>query len=154
MSANVTLRPHRGPEQKVELVLALPAYLEPGRYRLVVASARDLFGLEVERAAARFSDQSLAATLDLLRTPRSAAELVVALLAPSRGVVVNGRELSRLPGSVAGLLRSDRSGSVSPTLAGYVCRQSQQTDLLLQGHIIREFEILRPAKPAREENRP
>ncbi len=154
LPVTVTLAPIRGPEQQTTLDLTIPEYLPPGRYRLLVANARDLFGLEVERAAARFSGRNLGATLDLVRSSRSASQLVVALIAPSRGVVVDGRELSGLPGSVNKILRADGSGDVAPTKAGYVSRQHEETGLFLVGHLIKEIQLLRPAAPAREESRP
>jgi hypothetical protein len=154
LTVEVTLQPRRAQVCTVTCKLTLPDYLQPGLYRLVVANGRDMFALEAERAAARFQDRSLAATLELIRAPRDAATLVFALLARSRGVVVNGLELPDLPGSVDALLRRDSSGCVEPTAAGIVLSERIATDLVLQGHVVRDLVILKPVEPSREERRP
>jgi len=150
----VTLQPYRGEAQQVTLSLELPAHVAPGKYRLAVANARDFFALETERAAGLFEDRTLAATLALIRTPRSAATLMAVLLGPPRSVVVAGRELTHLPGSVAHTLQAGRDGVTTPTRAAYIARTDQSTDLYLQGYVVREIQILPPAKPIRQESRP
>jgi len=150
----VTLQPYRGEAQQVTLSLELPAHVAPGKYRLAVANARDFFALETERAAGLFEDRTLAATLALIRTPRSAATLMAVLLGPPRSVVVAGRELTHLPGSVAHTLQAGRDGVTTPTRAAYIARTDQSTDLYLQGYVVREIQVLPPAKPIRQESRP
>ncbi len=154
LNVEVTLQPRRAPARTVTRELALPDYLPPGLYRLVVANGRDMFALEAERAAARFQDRSLAATLDLIRAPRDAATLVLALISRSRGVLVNGLELPDLPGSVDALLRRDGSGCVEPTAAGIVLSERIPTELVLQGHVVRDLIIQKPMEPSRKETRP
>ena len=134
--------------------MKLPDHLQPGLYRLVVANGRDMFALEAERAAARFQDRSLEATLELIRAPRDAATLVIALISRSQGVLVNGLELADLPGSVDALLRRDGSGCVEPTAAGIVLNERIATDLVLQGHVVRDLVIQKPMEPSRKETRP
>jgi hypothetical protein len=150
----VTLQPRRGDPRVIPWQLAIPEHLPAGRYRLVVANAQELFALEAERAAAKFTDANLQATLELIRTPRSATDLVLLLLAPPSGVVVDGRELANLPGSVAGLLKEDDTGRVSPTLAGVVTRVSQPSEFVLQGHVVRDLRLVSRTDPLREDTRP
>jgi hypothetical protein len=155
LTLGVTLQPRLAAPQKVNLALPLPAHLPPGRYRLLVATARDLFALEAERAAARFADRSLPATLDLIRTPRSTTELVAALYASRRTVVVDGRELAGLPGSVAGLLGRDSTGRVTPTLAGLVSSVRHEAGQVLHGHVVVDVIVPPPAAPtSRKDTRP
>lgn len=151
---SVTVQPRRGEPRQLDWQLQIPSYLRPGSYRLLVANARDLFALETERAAARFSDPSLPATLDLIRTPRSATELVVALFVPSTGVVVDGREFSTLPHSISTLLRNDGSGLVSPTRAGIAVISRRDSPFVIHGHIIREIRVEAKTEPIREDTRP
>jgi hypothetical protein len=154
VNVEVTLQPRRAPTRTVRRELKLPDHLQPGLYRLVVANGRDMFALEAERAAARFQDRSLEATLELIRAPRDAATLVIALISRSQGVLVNGLELADLPGSVDALLRRDGSGCVEPTAAGIVLNERIATDLVLQGHVVRDLVIQKPMEPSRKETRP
>jgi hypothetical protein len=141
------LQPWRGGARLVRRELALPARLAPGRYHLLVASARDVFALETQRAAERFADRSLAATLDLLRTPRSAGDLEFVLYAPGRGVTVDGREFADLPGSVAEAFVGGTDGRVAPTLADLVLRVSAPDGPALEGAAMLALTVL-PAAPA------
>ncbi|MFO7654744.1 MAG: hypothetical protein R6X25_13125 [Candidatus Krumholzibacteriia bacterium] len=154
VAVRVPLETYRADDRTEEFVLTLPAFLEPGRYRLVAASARELFALEAQRAEALFQDRSLAATLDLVRSPRSASTLVVALVASGRNPVVVGRELANLPGSLARTLRPGPAGATASTLAVYVVRRERPTDLTLSGHAIRDITVVPAAEPTREESRP
>lgn len=154
LPVGVTLRPRLGDPVQIQSRLEVPPHLAPGRYRLLVASARDVFALESERAAGRFTDRSLAATLALIRSPRAASQLAIMLYSPSRGVVVEGRELADLPASVGTLLRSDHSGQVSPTAAGVVLADRHDCQQVLQGHVVRDLVLLPPKAPTKEEARP
>ncbi len=141
------LQPWRGDARQVRRELALPARLAPGRYHLLVASARDVFALETQRVAERFADHSLAVTLELLRAPRSAGDLEFVLYAPGRGVTVDGREFADLPGSVAEAFAGGTDGRVAPTLADIVLRVSVPDGPALEGAAILALTVL-PAAPA------
>jgi hypothetical protein len=154
LTVGVTLQPRRGEATDLSWEMNLPAHLRPGSYQLLVANARDLFALEAQRAAARFSDLSLPATLELIRAPRSASELVLTLFAPHRGVVVDGRELAGLPGSVKALFQNDRSGHITAALGGIAASARRQSGSVLRGHVIRELVIDPPTQPIRKETRP
>jgi hypothetical protein len=154
VDVGVTLQPYRGDARQVTLSLALPQHVVPGSYRLAVANARELFALEAERAAGRFEDHDLDTTLELIRTPRSAATLTAALFGPPQSVVVAGRELGPLPDSVARTLQAGRDGVTTPTRAAYVARTEHETELFLQGHVVRKIQILPPTAPIRQEPRP
>src|SRR5690606_29324711 len=111
-----------GERLRLPVTLDVPAGLPAGPYRLVAASAADVFALEAQRAAGLFAPASLDGTVRLLRSERSPATLTVALFAPGRGVVVAGQELDALPGSVA---RTVRRGTATEqrTLADTVVRR-------------------------------
>ncbi|MHB8080324.1 MAG: hypothetical protein ACYDIE_13835, partial [Candidatus Krumholzibacteriia bacterium] len=148
------LQPWRGVARTVRRELALPAWLAPGRYHLLVASARDVFALESQRAADRFADRSLAATLDLLRTPRSAGDLEFVLYAPGHGVTVDGREFAGLPGSVAEAFTGETDGRVAPTLADLVLRVSVPGGPALEGAAVLTLTVLPAVPAATPEERP
>jgi len=149
----VEIEPRRGDPMVRELSLAIPEHLAPGRYMLVVASAAELFALEAQRAAGRFQPVSLEATLDILKTERSPDTLVLAVLAPGRSMIIQGQELTALPGSVSRLLRKGNRQAVR-TLADYVARAEQKTPWVLRGHAVQELRVVPAGKPITEERRP
>jgi hypothetical protein len=150
----VTIERRRQEPLVLERRLSLPAHLPPGHYRLLVASAKDVFALESQRAEALFKDGSLTGTLDLLRMDRGADQLATVLYAPSRGVVIDGREFPDLPGSVQDLLQDDPTGYVTPTVAGLVASDRYDTGLVLSGNVVRDLEIRVPQAPTPKEERP
>ncbi len=149
----VELSPRRGERKVVEVELDLPANLQPGPYRLVVASASEFFALETQRAAGRFQATSLGSALEILRFERAADELVVALLAPGAGLMLADREMSHLPASVAGLLKKGNL-QIKSTMADYAARYSQKMPFALSGHAVRKLRVLPVSTPIREERRP
>ena len=64
----VEVEPHRGGREIIEVPLTLPEHLAPGPFRVVAASAAELFAVEAQRAAGRFQGPSLENTVTLLRT--------------------------------------------------------------------------------------
>lgn len=149
----VEIQPHLGERQTIAVPVTLPAVMEPGPYRVVVASAAELFSVEAQRAAGRFQGPSLDNLITLLRTERSPSDLAVALLAPGSGMVIQGAELSQLPPSVNRLLRSGNM-QATPTLADYVLRHDIPTDWALGGNAVRAIQLDAPSEPLTEERRP
>ena len=87
-------------------------------------------------------------------TKDRASQLVVALVTPRQGVLLDGRELPALPGSVARRLREDASGRVAPTLARFVAEERRECGMALRGFVIRDIEIVLASEPVREGKRP
>ena len=149
----VEVTPRQGKPETLEISLALPASLEPGPYRLLVASAAELFAFESQRATGRFQVSSLEAIVDILRTERSASTLVVALLAPGGNLVLPGRELHDLPGSVSRLISAGNM-QASRTLADYVARSHRPVPWALGGFAVRAVTVEAAVEPFKEERRP
>lgn len=145
--------PRQGPRETVDFPVRLPAQLAAGPYRLVVASAAELFALESQRAGGRFQPESLAGIMDILRTGRSASTLVLALFAPGQALVLQGQELANLPPSIA---RTVQTGNLQAqrSLADYVLRVEKATDWAVDGHAVRTLQIQPARKPVTEERRP
>lgn len=135
------------------LTLDLPVDLEPGPYRLAVASAAEIFALEAQRAPGIFPPASLDGLLEVLRSERSPGTLVAVLFAPGSGVVLQGREMNHLPGRVAKVIRGGNLDA-TPTLADFVARAEARTDGVLQGHAVRNITVTPAAPPAVQERRP
>jgi hypothetical protein len=149
----VDLQPRLGDPETIEIPLVLPAHLEAGPYRILVASAAELFAFEAQRASGRFQVSNLGGILDILRTDRSQSTLVVALLAPGGNMVLLGQEMHNLPGSVAALIRSGNM-QAPRTLADYMVRGERQTAWALQGFAVRALQLKPTPEPFKEERRP
>ena len=153
LRCSVELAPrHDGPVIR-EIELSLPTDLEPGEYRLVVASAADFFSLDAQRAAGAFKVRNLDRMLEVLGSSRDAGELTVALLAPGEGVVQGGREMPGLPPGVSRVMSKADMGT-SRALADYVVRQSEATPWFLQGHVVRRVRVGEDLEAAPHERRP
>jgi hypothetical protein len=149
----IELEPRRDEPRTLEVSLELPDHLEPGPYRIAVASAAEFFALESQRAAGRFQEPSLPNTVALLRTGRSPATLVVGVFAPGSAVVVQGAELAGMPPSRGRLVRSGNM-QATPVLADLVARIEIPLDLALTGNAVRALTLTPAAEPFREERRP
>jgi hypothetical protein len=149
----VDLQPRQGAPETIELPLDLPAHLEPGPYRILAASAAELFAFEAQRASGRFQVASLEGILDILRTDRSRSTLVLALLAPGGNMILQGREMHDLPGSVANLIRSGNM-QAPRTLADFMVRSDQPTTWALDGFAVRALRLTSTSEPIKEERRP
>lgn len=136
----VRLRPSRGPLRTVRVAVKLPEYLQPGNYRLVAASQADLFALESQRLGGTPRTETLADIVSLLRTPRSADRLVVALVAPGGGLVIDGKEYANLPGRFSRLLEQSAPGA-HPPLAHLPARTAMDVPWALQGSAVVNLEL-------------
>lgn len=149
----VELQPRLTERQVIEMPVVLPANLEAGPYRVIAASAAELFAFEAQRASGRFQVADLGAILDILRTDRSSGTLVLALLAPGRNLVLLGQEMHHLPGSVSRLIKNGNM-QAPRTLADYVLRTERSTPWVLGGHAVRALKLKSAIEPIKEERRP
>ncbi len=147
------IEPRRGKREMLSFPVTIPAHLPPGPYRVVLASAADLFALEAQRAAGRFQPVNLNGILNILRSSRGRDTLVLALMAPGQSTILHGQEMNNLPKSVA---RTVRAGNMQAqrTMADYAWRSEKQTPWLLTGHAVRSLRIQPAVDPVTEERRP
>ncbi len=149
----VELQPRLGGLQIIEMPVVLPVHMEPGPFRVIAASAAELFAFEAQRASGRFQVSNLGDILDILRAGRSADTLVLALLAPGRNMVLKGQEMHNLPGSVSNLIETGNM-QAPKTLVDYVLRSDRPTSWVLRGHAIRALRLKSAPEPIKEERRP
>jgi len=149
----VEIQPRFGGRQVIEMPVVLPANLEPGPFRVIAASAAELFAFESQRASGRFQVADLGGIIDILRTGRSGDTLVLAILAPGRNVVLQGQEMHNLPGSVSQLLETGNM-QAPRTLADYVLRTDRSMPWMLGGHAVRALRLKPSTEPIKEERRP
>lgn len=136
----VEIQPDHGERELIELSVVLPGHLPGGGYRVAVASAAELFALEATRVPGRFQAVDLSSILGVLREPRATDTLVLAVLAPGRGTVLPGHELTGLPLSVSRVIRAGNL-EAKPALADYVYRQELSLPWVLSGHAIRKLQL-------------
>ncbi len=147
------IEPHFGERQFVEFKFKLPENIGAGPVRVVVTSASELFNLEPVRAPGIFEIASLAGVVDLLKTPRARDTLVLALLVPGKGIVLQGSELKNLPHRLNKFLRKGNM-QAQPTLADYVLRREKNVPWILQGHAVRILEVKNTEDSLKIERRP
>jgi hypothetical protein len=150
---HIEIEPRLGDRQTLTIPITLPPHLPAGPYRVVVASASELFALEAQRAAGRFQPVNLSGVLDILRTGRARDSLVLALFSPGQATILQGQELGNLPASVA---RTVRAGNMQAqrSLADYAWRHEQIMPWALTGHAVRSLRVQPTEKPFVEERRP
>ncbi len=153
MQVQVEIQPRRGNRQIVQVELPIPGNLKPGPYRLVAASAAEFFTLETSRAAGRFQVSSFEGTMEILSMERAADQLVVALLAPGKDIMIADRQMNNLPGSVSRMLQKGNM-QIQKTLADFAARESLPIPFALQGHAVRKLRVRPAAAPLKEERRP
>lgn len=149
----VEIEPRRGERQTLPVTIEVPAGLADQPYRVVAASAAELFALEAQRAAGIFEPDGFGPTVRLLDRERSPGTVSVVLFAPGSGVVVGGQELAALPGSVA---RTVRRGAEADqrTLADAVARTDTATSWIISGHALQDVRAGRALEPLTVERRP
>ena len=145
--------PRQGPRRTVELVLDPPRDLRPGNYRVVAASAAEFFALEAQRLGGSGDLRDLAAMLQVLRSQRAGDQLVLALIAPGSGLVVQGTEMTGLPPRVSRLMQTG-SFDAGPTLADILVKTGTDTPWLLQGHAVDTLQLQEAGAPQTDERRP
>lgn len=149
-TVEVELSPRFGPPVRERFELTAPSSLPSGPMRLGIGSAREFFAFDTVRAQGLFADSGLDAMIDLLNRPRSAGDLVVALVSPERGYTAAGRELDQLPGSVRSTLRSGPPGTLERTQASYLLRASRSLDAMVRGTAVHDV-ICMPQPPIHTE---
>ena len=112
LSVLVDLDGPRGLHRREKLTVDVPETALRGKYRLLVASERDLAALfgsldEAQRRTAR----SEAAYLEAVAVGDSTTRLVARLALPAEGIVTEGGRYPALPGSAHILLRSRPGGN-------------------------------------------
>lgn len=149
----VVVEPQFGARELITIPVTLPDHIKPGPYRVLVASAADVFALDAQRVGGRFQPVKLSGIVDILRAPRSQDSLVLAIFAPGQSAVVQGQEMASLPASVA---RTVRSGNiqVGRSLADYVYRNDQEIPWALSGHAVRSLRVQPSSKSQAHERRP
>lgn len=154
IAVEVRLAERHGDGRTERFTLQIPESLPEGPLRLGVASAREFFQFDALRAGGLFADHGLATTIERLNQPRSLDDLMVAIVTIQPGFTSDGRELSRLPGSVRRTLAGAASPSIQPTMASYLARDSRRLEALVLGNAVADLTVRATPTVHREGVRP
>jgi hypothetical protein len=137
------LRSLDGPEER-RVTLRIPETVPPGRILLAAGSAEAFFAWDQDRAPQKYVPRTFDDLLRLMREYPSDESLIVRLYGPSRGVVLQGRELSSLPLSKWRALSGSTAASQAATVSGRILDESvTATGEVIQGGEIVELEVVR-----------
>ncbi|MFH1707301.1 MAG: SpoIVB peptidase S55 domain-containing protein [Planctomycetota bacterium] len=116
-TVNITLelRPYRGAIVREILPVTLPADMPEGPVRIDLYNGLAAPGHDVRRAPGRRRPETIAQAAALLNDPYDANVLVVDLVTPATGLVVEGEEFTEVPESVARIYRDLQDGRYTPT---------------------------------------
>jgi hypothetical protein len=149
VSATVYLRPHEATRQAIELMIPVPRDARPGPLLLRACSASEAARWEAERAPRRFAPSTVEQLVDLFEESGAHHVMRVSLHADARGVVVEGREMQGLPGSVFEIMDSNRRrGGRSGSWGRRLHEERTKTDFQLSGCQELRLEVKPVAPPA------
>jgi hypothetical protein len=142
ISLRLELRRYRGETFHRNVTVTLPADLPAGPYYLFVGDGGSIDAARMTMAPAEPDD--FRESLELLRTLHRPTDLVVLGVLPSPGLVVDGRTLPRLPGSVRSIWSA--SGPLAAKPVGLAIRavEAQSLDFPLAGGVRVDLQVLPP----------
>jgi hypothetical protein len=149
ISATVFLRPHEAARRPIELTVPVPADARPGPILLRTCAAAEAAAWEAERAPRRFVPSTVGQLVDLYEESGAHHVMRVTLHGDARGVVVEGREMQGLPGSVFEIMDSNRrKGGRSGSWGRLLHEERVKTDHQLNGCQELRLDVTAPLVPA------
>jgi hypothetical protein len=154
IAVTVYLRPYRAGRIAIPISVPVPHDALPGPMLLRVCSTDEATRWESERAPRRFVPSSLAQLVELYEETSGHDLLRVTLYGDARGVVVEGREMPGLPGSVFSIMDSERrSGGRSGSWGRLLYDDGVRTTYQLSGCEELKLEVKAPFRPVQEPKR-
>jgi hypothetical protein len=154
LGITVFLRPYNAPRVSIPLTIEVPADVRPGPLLLRACAAQEATRWEAERAPRRFVPSTVEQLVELYEETGAHNQARVSLYADARGVVVDGREMQGLPGSVFDIMDTDRrAGGRSGSWGRLLHAEPVKTAYELSGCQELRLEAKAPQKPAQERRR-
>lgn len=135
---------YRGEPQEETLEVELPATLQAGRVTILVGDGASIDGARatLEPAEPRTVEEGIA----LLARLHSRRQLVALVVTPDRGMVVAGKPLPRLPGSVRSWLANTATAATTPTLRSAVVGEAEKDLRRTAGGLLRlDLRVEKPS---------
>jgi hypothetical protein len=122
LKAYVTLKPHKGVRETIEIALPIPADFPEGTHEAAFCDAASSIRRAFRNDPALLEPRDLAGVLRALRIQTEPKRTAVYLhvSSPERGLSIQGQALPNLPGSVRAVFASKREVPVAPIRADIV----------------------------------
>jgi hypothetical protein len=142
LKAFVTLRPFKGPKQRVTLELKLPADMPDGNYTALIGDDLNNARAELRDRPHLGTPQTVEHLFEALRLQLNAkrTNLIVRVpLSGGSGVAMNGKTLPNLPPSMVQILSSSKRSNTQTILSALVARAN--TAWVIQGADTLRFNV-------------
>jgi hypothetical protein len=145
LKAVVTLKPHKGQRETLEMALTIPADFPEGVHEAVYCDAASSIRRIFRNDPSLMEPRDLAGVLRSLRVQTEPKRTAVYLhvLSPERGVSIQGHALPNLPGSVRAVFASKREVPVTPIRSDLV--QAAATTWVVDGAHTLRFTVAKDA---------
>ncbi len=134
LKATVTLRPFKGPRQRVALEVQLPADMAEGSYTALIGDDLNNARAELRDNPHLANPQNLAHQFEMLRLQLNAKRTNLVMRVPlngGAGVAAGGKTLPNLPPSMVQILSSSKRTNTQTLYSAVVARAS--TNFVIQG---------------------
>jgi hypothetical protein len=145
LKAFVTLKPHKGERETIEVALPIPADFPEGPHEAIFCDAGNSVRRQFRNDPALLEPRDLTGVLRSLRIQTEPKRTAVYFHVPSaeRGVSIQGEALPNLPGSVRAVFASRREAPVSPIRSDMV--KVAPTSWVLEGSQTLRFMVAKDA---------
>ncbi len=145
LKAFVTLKPHKGERETIEVTLPIPADFAEGPHEAIFCDASNSVRRRFRNEPALLEPRDLSGLIRSLRTQTEPKRTAVYFHVPSmeRGVSIHGESLPNLPGSVRAVFASRREAPVSPIRSDMV--KVTPTSWVVEGSQTLRFTVAKDA---------
>jgi hypothetical protein len=147
VKAIVTLRPFKGPKQRITLELKLPADMADGQYTALIGDDLNNARAELRDQPHLGTPQTVENLFEALRLQLNAKRTNLVLRVPmssGTGVALNGKTLPNLPPSMVQILSSSKRSNTQTILSALVARAN--TAWVIQGADTLRFNVSKNKK--------
>jgi hypothetical protein len=141
----VTLKPHKGERETIEISLQIPADFPEGSYEATFCDAGSSVRRDVRNDPSLMEPRDLAGILRTLKvqTAPKRTALYLHVPAPDRGLSIQGQPLPNLPGSVRSVFASKREVPATPIRSDMV--RVAPTSWVVEGSHSLRFTVVKDA---------
>jgi len=141
----VTLKPHKGERETIEIAMPIPADFPEGRHEAIFCDAGNSVRRHFRNDPAMMDPRDLAGVLRSLRSQTEPKRTAIYLRVPTpeRGVSIQGQSLPNLPGSVRAVFASKREVPVAPIRSDIV--KVAPTPWVIEGNHTLRFTVAKDA---------
>jgi hypothetical protein len=145
LKAFVTLKPHKGQRETLEVTVPIPADFPEGSHEVAFCDASNSVRRAFRNDPVLMEPRDLGGVLRTIRvqTESKRTTVYVHVPSPERGLSIQGQALPNLPGSVRAVFASKREVPVSPIRSDLI--QSASTSWVVEGSQTLRFTVAKDA---------